>query len=121
MIYHSKMNFDDFWKLYPRKVAKVVAVRSWKRLTKKEVNKIEEVLPKQLKAWDKKEIQFIPHAGTWLNQKRFDDEIEEEKQVMSVEDRIDKERAAFKKRMKDAEESAATPDEIREILTRGRK
>ena len=121
MIYHSKMNFDDFWKLYPRKVAKVVATRSWKRLTKKEVNKIEEVLPKQLKAWDKKEIQFIPHAGTWLNQKRFDDEIEEEKQVMSVEDRIEKERAAFKKRMKQAEENAAPPDQIKEILTRGRK
>ena len=33
--------FDVFWKLYPRKVAKVSELRSWKRLTKKENTALE--------------------------------------------------------------------------------
>ena len=32
--------FDRFWSLYPRKVAKVAAQRSWKRLTNKNIDSI---------------------------------------------------------------------------------
>ena len=39
----KKETFKQFWKLYPRKIAKLVAERSWKRLPKKDINAIEVV------------------------------------------------------------------------------
>ena len=68
--------FNEFWKLYPRKVAKLAAKRSWKRLTNKKINQIFDVLYEHLIRWKKTELQYIPHASTWLNQQRWEDELE---------------------------------------------
>ena len=72
----KKETFKQFWKLYPRKIAKLVAERSWKRLPKKDINAIFKVLHEHLIRWKYKEIQYIPHASTWLNQRRWEDELE---------------------------------------------
>ncbi len=75
--------FEEFWKIYPRKEAKGDAFRAWKKLT------IEE----QRKAWAacKQQIQnltdrmrdpagnFCPMPATWLNGGRFDDEVSNRK------------------------------------------
>jgi uncharacterized protein YdaU (DUF1376 family) len=67
--------FNVFWKQYPRKVAKPNAEKAWLKIKPDDV-----VLKKMLDAINQqglssKEIQFVPHPATWLNAKRWEDEI----------------------------------------------
>jgi hypothetical protein len=71
--------FDQFWKLYPRKTKKQTARESFIKARKK--NKvpyeiIEEGLYKYVRQLEHQEteVQFITHASTWLNQARWEDE-----------------------------------------------
>jgi len=72
------MVFEEFWKLYPRKVSKRVAQKIWERMTKDEQEAAFEALPVHIKYWKLKETdtEFIPHASTWLNQGRWEDELD---------------------------------------------
>jgi DNA replication protein DnaC len=57
--------FDAFWTLYPRKVAKLAALRAWnKRVAPLEVPDVMAGLN-----------QYIPHATTWLNGRRWEDDL----------------------------------------------
>ncbi|HCF2189380.1 TPA: HNH endonuclease [Pseudomonas aeruginosa] len=72
--------FSRFWKLYPRKVGKDKAEKAWAKLklTADLFDTIVSALAKhrQLPSWTKDNGQFIPHASTWLNGKRWEDEID---------------------------------------------
>ena len=70
--------FETFWKLYPRKVSKRVAESSWNRLNKAEQALALEAIQQHLQYWKLKETEteFIPHAATWLNQGRWEDELD---------------------------------------------
>jgi len=73
----SKINdhFEDFWAAYPRKVAKGNARKAFAAAMKKAtIEEISAGLNKQLAALSKKERQYIPHASTWLNGERWNDE-----------------------------------------------
>jgi uncharacterized protein YdaU (DUF1376 family) len=67
--------FDEFWKHYPRKVSKPNALKAWLKvkpddeLTKTIISAISK---QNLSA---REEQFIPHPASWLNGKRWEDEI----------------------------------------------
>lgn len=78
------MMFEAFWDLYPRKVAKRVAQRKFEALRSDEKKLALDALPNHIKYWKSKntEMDFIPHAATWIGQYRFEDEIviEEPKQ-----------------------------------------
>ena len=69
--------FNEFWDLYPRKVSKRVAQKRFEALRSDEQKQALEALPNQVKYWKTKdtEMDFIPHAATWLGQYRFEDEI----------------------------------------------
>lgn len=72
----SDDEFTSFWKAYPRKVGKGNAEKAWK----KHKPPIEIVLvaieaQKKTDQWSKDEGKFIPHPTTWLNGKRWEDEI----------------------------------------------
>jgi len=71
--------FDTFWKAYPRKIGKGAALSAWKKAKAKPA--IDAVLvaietQRQSEQWRKDNGQFIPHPATWLNQCRWDDEVE---------------------------------------------
>lgn len=72
--------FEDFWKNYPRKVGKEAALRAWVKLgpDKVLVTWMLESLAKQSASiqWRKDGGQYIPHASTWLNGKRWEDQVE---------------------------------------------
>lgn len=77
--------FSSFWKEYPKKIGKVVAEKAFYKH-----NPTPELLDKMLLAiqehkktdqWVKDGGQFIPHPATWLNQKRWEDEINIELQT----------------------------------------
>ena len=65
-------NFEIFWKLYPRKVGKHSAGKSFEKSLR---FIFYDDLMKALKIFisenERTETQYIPHAATWLNQKRF--------------------------------------------------
>lgn len=76
--------FAEFWNLYPRKVGKRVAQKSWDRLTAQEQSDVLEALPNHLKYWKLKntESDYIPHPATWLNQGRWEDELDMTEKVI---------------------------------------
>ena len=71
------MSFYELWGMYPRKVAKRVAQKSFERLTQTEQAQALEAMPNHLAYWKSQDTQlaYIPHLATWLNQYRFEDEI----------------------------------------------
>ena len=71
------MSFNELWAMYPRKVAKRVAQKSFERLTQTEQAQALEAMPNHLAYWKSQDTQlaYIPHLATWLNQYRFEDEI----------------------------------------------
>ena len=59
--------FDEFWKLYPKKVAKADALKAWKVATKK---KTADELLKLTKAYAEGKLpedKYIPYPASWLN------------------------------------------------------
>jgi hypothetical protein len=81
--------FDEFWSIYPRKIAKAVARKAWQRLTPEQQLMAAKVIDSHCQYWKTKEteLEFIPHPATWLNQERWEDElvIEPKKQKESKE------------------------------------
>lgn len=75
----SLVEFERFWKLYPRKVGKDKAEKAWAKL--KVGASLFARMGTALAAWSKSHDwtkdggQFIPHAATWLNGKRWEDEL----------------------------------------------
>ena len=71
------MEFNLFWSQYPKKVGKLTAKRSWEKLSQENQQKALEAIVEHRKYWSAKgtEWEFIPHASTWLNQERFEDEL----------------------------------------------
>jgi uncharacterized protein YdaU (DUF1376 family) len=73
----SAVQFEDFWKVYPRKLNKQGALKAWSRATKKTDPQI---VVDGAKVYADlcvgKEPEFIAHAATWLNQSRWTDEPE---------------------------------------------
>jgi len=67
--------FEMFWKSYPKKTAKESAKKAWIKIKPNDelIVKITKAVKDQ-KLSDR-EQQFIPHAATWLNNKRWEDEI----------------------------------------------
>lgn len=67
--------FDNFWKEYPKHVAKPSAVGAWKMIKPEEYAKLLLALENNKNTvWLGEESKFIPHPATWLNQKRWQDE-----------------------------------------------
>lgn len=73
-------DFDRFWALWPRKIAKKAARKAWDKAVKDDtvldimsgVHEYIKNLPEQEK--------FIPHPATWLSQGRYFDEKFEKKE-----------------------------------------
>jgi hypothetical protein len=69
------MDFELFWSLYPRRVAKLAAQKAWAKLKPAEREAAIAALPAHVESWGTRDIEHVPHAGTWLNQQRWTDEL----------------------------------------------
>ena len=71
------MDFEDWYQLYPRKVARGAAMKAWAKLTLPERQQAFDALPQHIHRWRLTATiwEFIPHPATWLNQQRFADEL----------------------------------------------
>lgn len=75
----TEASFETFWKLYPRKTAKDNARKAFAKINPN-AELLAEIMASLAKhatcqAWLKDDGQFIPHAATWLNGKRWNDEV----------------------------------------------
>lgn len=82
--YGTVSGFGEFWEVYPRKESKQSALNAFKKLKPDDellavmLNALE--IQKKSEQWQKDKGQFIPHPSTWLNQKRWEDELEQKTQ-----------------------------------------
>lgn len=71
--------FDRFWSLYPRRVGKKAARTAYGRARRTAtVEQIARALRSQLPDLQAKELQYVPHPSTWLNQGRWEDDLLQE-------------------------------------------
>ena len=70
-----EFSFKDFWALYPNKIGKAKAETSFNKVLKKDLEILEYHLNYFVKNPPFKEYSY-PHATTYLNQKRYLDEIQ---------------------------------------------
>jgi len=73
-----KMTFAEWWAMYPRKVSRREAEKAWHKLSPQDQDSASDALPNHIQYWKLKDTssEFIPHASTWLNQARFEDELD---------------------------------------------
>ena len=71
--------FRQFWQSYPRKVSKTEAEKAYRKLKPDaalQATLLSAVaLQAQSQDWLKDDGRFIPHASTWLNQRRWEDQL----------------------------------------------
>lgn len=74
-------SFEAFWSEYPKKVGKGAAYKSWQKIGKKgdtSVPAIMSALRSQIEArhfFNERGEAMIPNPQTWLNQRRWEDEV----------------------------------------------
>ena len=64
--------FDEFWKLYPKKIAKADALKAWSKATK---TKTADELLKLTKAYAEGKLpedKYIPYPASWLNKELYE-------------------------------------------------
>jgi hypothetical protein len=71
--------FDAFWQAYPRKTAKPQAAKAFARLRPDDTLLSEMLsaltLQSQSDQWQREGGQFVPHASTWINNRRWEDQM----------------------------------------------
>ncbi len=69
-------HFNEFWAWWPRKDGKAEARKAWEKARRSERP---EVLVQRARAYaespHRPERQYVPHASTWLNQRRWEDPL----------------------------------------------
>lgn len=80
------VDFDVFWKAYPKKRSKDAALRRWTAM-KPDAGLLETMLvaieqQKKSEQWLKDDGQFIPYPATWLNAGGWKDELPAPKETM---------------------------------------
>ena len=70
-------DFDSFWKSYPKKVGKKAAMKAFRRV-KVPVETLLQAIDRQKCSdqWSRDSGRYIPNPATWLNQGRWEDEID---------------------------------------------
>lgn len=69
--------FECFWAAYPRKTGKGAAHKAWQKL--RPSHSLQQAIlsaiadQKTSRQWLNENGRYIPHAATWLNQRRWDD------------------------------------------------
>lgn len=74
--------FAEFWAIYPKKKTKDKAIDAWNKIRPDDalVDQILKAvaLARQTRDWTKDKGQYVPHPTTWLNGRRWEDELEDD-------------------------------------------
>ena len=83
----NEIEFNDFWNVYPRKIAKGAARKAYEKALKLTSHESLMTGVKNYVAHLEKlkpEKRFVCHASTWLNQERWTDEYEAPKSKLQL-------------------------------------
>ena len=69
--------FDDFWLLYPRRVARRDAMKAWAQMTAAEQMAAVVAMADWRRVWATKDRDYLPYPATWLRGGRWEDELPE--------------------------------------------
>lgn len=71
------IEFDQFWQLYPRKVAKKEARKAWAQIGPAERAAAIDCIEAHTRMWwaEGRSSAQLPHAATWLRGERWEDEV----------------------------------------------
>lgn len=77
--------FEAFWDAYPRKANKSTAKKAFAKVTAS-LDTLLQALEAQKRSdqWRRDGGQYIPYAATWLNQRRWEDEIPAQSEQMAA-------------------------------------
>jgi len=73
-------SFEDFWQAYPRKEGRLEAMKAFEKV-KAEPGRVVDALMQALQRqkagvpWRREGGRYVPHAATWLNGRRWEDEL----------------------------------------------
>ena len=104
--------FEDFWLLYPKRVARKDALKAWQRLTDADRMRALTALVDWRRVWAHKELQYVPNAATWINGERFYDEL--------PVDMSPRPAAQAPAKLAEAGERSVMPDKVRDALAKMR-
>ena len=113
------IRFNNFWQKYPKKRGKGKARECYNRLLPEQKDLADKTIDNHVKFWIKQgtDMKYIPNPSTWLNQGRYEDEIElRSVQQIRDDENTKKQQERWKKEQKEAEEEASSPEEIRAII-----
>lgn len=67
--------FAEFWRLYPKRVAKKDAIMAWRKVKPEQYDAVLDGLEAQLGQpdWTKEGGKYIPYPASWLNGRRWED------------------------------------------------
>lgn len=96
--YDIDPEFCQWYALYPVKKGKAAAFKSWRRIKNKPpIDTLLDVLQNQIDNESQWQRGYIPHPTTYLNQKRYEDEITQTRQTRT-ETVIDRAKQAIAQR-----------------------
>lgn len=71
--------FSEFWSAYPKKIGKVKALQAWNKIRPDDAVRAQilAALAQQAKSedWRREDGRFIPHPTSWLNARRWEDDL----------------------------------------------
>lgn len=74
--------FEEMWLLYPKRVGKGAAKNAWLKACKKiNVGELQSCLREYINTKQNADKKYIPHLTTWLNQERWNDELEPDQNI----------------------------------------
>jgi len=74
-----RKRFEEFWEAYPRKTGKGAAEKAFEKISP--TKELHETMIRAVRSaslsrqWTEENGRFIPNPATWLNQKRWEDEL----------------------------------------------
>ena len=76
---HETSRFEEFWEAYPRHESKQAARKAFDKIKPDDqlfAKMLEAIAAwKESEQWQEDGGRFVPHPSTWLNQKRWEDEM----------------------------------------------
>ena len=72
------IRFEEFWNLYPRRVAKKDAEKYWSRLSQSQRRLAIDAIPSHVSVWEAegRSKEYLPYPASWLRGERWTDELE---------------------------------------------
>lgn len=86
VVEHTSILFDEWYAIYPRKRGKVEALKAWKRKSLDGIGYLIIADTKKRVEVEWKDPKFIPYASTYINQERWEDDIEPEPLAVPEDD-----------------------------------